>query len=39
MNDHSVDNASRLSTLHKLRHWLFRLCQSRLGQCLEQQPV
>jgi hypothetical protein len=35
----SVDNASRFSTLHKLRHWLFRLCQSRSGQCLEQKSL
>jgi hypothetical protein len=24
--------------LKQLREWLFRLCQSRSGQCLEQQP-
>jgi len=24
--------------LKQLREWLFRLCQSRSGQCLEQKP-
>ena len=25
--------------LKQLREWLFRLCQSRSGQCLEQKPT
>lgn len=25
--------------LKQLREWLFRLCQSRSGQCLEQKPA
>jgi hypothetical protein len=27
-----------LTRWQALRRWLFRLCQSRAGQCLEQQP-